>query len=133
MFTIDSDAKYSHFTLMHLFSRKSTELLFNSYVIALRTALPFLLPIFYRLYVWLSVAVFFVASVVVVVVVVRNRIEKREKKIIILHKCRDIFSFVFVRASYHVSTVLNLFHKKLHSLELCICRHSVTYNNVSEF
>lgn len=50
---------------MHLFSRKPNELLFNNYVIALRTALSFLLSIFCRLYMRLCVFLmifFFVLS-----------------------------------------------------------------------
>lgn len=66
---------------MHLFSRKSNELLFNNYVIALRTALSFLLSIFCRLYVRLCVflMVFFVLSPMVVVAV-RTQIEFREEE-----------------------------------------------------
>lgn len=119
---------------MHLFSRKSNELLFNNYVIALRTALSFLLSIFCRLYVRLCIflMVFFFCSQSYGCCCRSNsnRIQRRRKKIIILHKCRDIFSFVFVRASYHVSTVLNLFHKSLHSVEfiyVCVCVGTVCH------
>lgn len=43
-----------------------------------------------------------------------NWIENK-KKIIILHKCRDIFSLVFVYTPYHVSTVLDSFYMSIHN------------------
>lgn len=62
-----------------------------------------------------------------------NRIESR-KKVIILHKCRDIFSFVFVQAPYHVSTkFLICFNESAYTeyIELCVRRYDATHNNIS--